>query len=104
MRNFVCIVVAAALLLPEANGLSCSKQTEVHVGRSDTKVKLINPCEPIVLCPSIITKTERTNTDESWRNDQYRVQVNDDGKVRVERIDGQRWSMNLKFHCCSAVR
>ena len=97
MGIFVCFVVVMALILPEANG--CSKETEVHVGSSmSNKVKVVEHYMPILSCPSTITKAERTNTDHSG-NDKFNITVIDNsmGKVRVERIDGNNWGMDLKL-------
>ena len=100
MGIFVCFVAMMALILPEANG--CSKQTEVHAGSSrNNKVKIVQHFKPIRSCPSTITKAERTNTDYSDANDMFNVTVIDGkGKLRVERIDGTNWGMDLKFKCC----
>ena len=103
MGIFVCFVATMALILPEANG--CSKQTEVHAGSSrNNKVKIVQHFKPISSCPSTITKAERTNTDYSDANDMFNVTVIDGkGKLRVERIDGTDWGMDLKFQCCAGT-
>ena len=102
MGIFVCFVAMMALILPEANG--CSKQTEVHAGSSrNNKVKIVQHFKPIRSCPSTITKAERTNTDHSDVNDMFNVTVIDGNFLRVERIDGINWGMDLKFMCCAVT-